>query len=275
MPSRVRPSLLLKMRIDERQYSEDVALEIKRSYSHVAPSSVSSCFVAEADDVETPLENAIRLAIRMSAPYWHADDAEEQEQWDVIMPKWLGNMFRKVSNAMAASNNVRKGAGQRNLDYTWAEAEFDDNALIAFKTVSDSSIPDDALQSVEHVRSLMAAEAFGSGEVACVRIPSKASYEEQVAAAAAAKAEEEAAQAEDDDAAEAEPEDGVETAGADEATDTETDVEEASPGEEAEEEEVKEAPSMPQIDVDDTIWGIEYADGSIRAFDSGKEVFVD
>ncbi len=276
MVSRVRPSLLLKMRIDERQYSEDVVLEIKRSYSHVAPSSVSSCAVAEADDVETPLENTIRLAIRMSAPYWNPNDAEEQEQWDAIMPKWLGNMFRKASNAMTASNNVRKGSGQGDLDYTWAEVELDDNALITFKTASDSSIPDDALQTVEHIRSLMASEAFGSEKVACVRVPSRASYEEQVAAASAAQAEEEAAQAKQADAAEAESEDGAEAAATDEGADTEVKTEQESPAdEEKAEEEAPQAPSMPQIDIDDTIWGIEYADGSIREFDSGKEVFLD
>lgn len=114
MTATIRPSLILNMDVDERQYSDDLVAEIKRSYSYVAPSVVTP--VAPAD-AEAPVENTIRLAVRMHRPYWDANDAVACEQWDAVMPKWLKNMFYKVSSTVTACNDVRRKAGQEPLPY--------------------------------------------------------------------------------------------------------------------------------------------------------------
>ena len=45
MTATIRPSLILNMDVDERQFSDDVVAEIKRSYSYVAPSVVAVVMV--------------------------------------------------------------------------------------------------------------------------------------------------------------------------------------------------------------------------------------
>ncbi len=79
MAATIRPSLILNMDVDERQYSDDLVAEIKRSYSYVAPSVVAA--VSAAGD--EPIENTIRLVVRMHCPYWDANDEASQEQWAV------------------------------------------------------------------------------------------------------------------------------------------------------------------------------------------------
>ena len=91
-------------------------------------------------------------------------------------------------NTITAANNVRAENGQPAFPYHWLELEFGDNALIAVKTGSDSSFPADGVNMVERVRDLMNAGALGQ-DIACVRIPSRASYEAQLAAAEQAQAE--------------------------------------------------------------------------------------
>ncbi|MFR5091371.1 MAG: hypothetical protein ACLTDR_04480 [Adlercreutzia equolifaciens] len=68
MTATIRPSLILNMDVDERQFSDDVVAEIKRSYSYVAPSVVAA--VPASADV--PIENTLRLVVRMHRPYWDA-----------------------------------------------------------------------------------------------------------------------------------------------------------------------------------------------------------
>ena len=85
MTATIRPSLILNMDVDERQYSDDLVAEVKRSYSYVAPSVVVPVTSADA---EAPVENTIRLVVRMHRPYWDANDTVACEQWDAVMPKW-------------------------------------------------------------------------------------------------------------------------------------------------------------------------------------------
>ena len=46
MTATIRPSLILNMDVDARQYSDDLVAEVKRSYSYVAPSVVAPMAVA-------------------------------------------------------------------------------------------------------------------------------------------------------------------------------------------------------------------------------------
>lgn len=234
MAALVRPSLILKMDLDENVYSDEAVSEIKRSYSYVAPA-----VVAAHETAGGPSENVMRFAVKLHKPYWDKNDPAADELWQGVMPKWLRNMFYKVSSTIVAANNTRAREGRPPLAYDWVELEFGSDALIALKTRADSSIPEEAVGLVEQVRDLMTAGAFGDAP-ACVRVPSRASLEAQRAAALAA------AQAE----AEAEGDPAVEEDAASEAA--------------------PEA-AAPAFEVDYAVWGIERADGSVEEFDASAQ----
>lgn len=282
MTATIRPSLILNMDVDERQYSDDLVAEIKRSYSYVAPSVVTP--VAPAD-AEAPVENTIRLAVRMHRPYWDANDAVACEQWDAVMPKWLKNMFYKVSSTVTACNDVRRKAGQEPLPYAWMEVEFGDNLTVAQATEAGSAFPSDALNVVERARDLACAGVLGEGAVR-LSVPSRASWEAQRAAAIEAVQTEEATGS----AAEERVSEGAEAlapvrdAEAAEAMEAAAAVDGIAAEAEAAGDEASgsaasdEAPALwfaPAFEVDRTLWGVEYADGTVRTFDSARGAFVD
>lgn len=186
MAAMIRPSLILQMDLDERAFSDETVAEIKRSYSYVAPATVTT----HAPD-EGPVRNVMRFRIKLHKPYWDAHDPDAEALWSGVMPTWLRNMFYKVSSTIVASNKTCREQGRPELPYKWIELEFGTNALLAIKTAADSSLPESAVGLVERARDLVNEGAFSAGEAACVRMPSRASWERQCAAAeTAAEAEE-------------------------------------------------------------------------------------
>ena len=266
MTAFIRPSLILRMDLDERLFSDEQVADIKRSYSYVAPSLVQSH--APAD--EARVENIMRFMIKLHRPYWDKSNADAEELWQGVMPKWLHNMFAKVSNTITAANNIHAENGEPAFPYHWLELEFSDNALMAVKTRSDSSFPAEGVDMVERVRDLMNEGALGEG-IACVRIPSRASYEAQLAAAEAAQAQAEAEQAaEIDEAAGQEAVTAADVVAEGEAAE----FAEAGEADAAEQPEPAfAAPVLPAFDVDYGTWGVEYADGTVREFDAATGAF--
>ena len=159
MTAFIRPSLILRMDLDERLFNDECVSDIKRSYSYVAPSLVQA---HKPVDGQHP-ENVMRFMIKLHRAYWDKSDEAAQRLWEGVMPKWLHNMFSKVSNTITAANNVRAENGQPAFPYHWLELEFGDNALIAVKTGSDSSFPADRVDMVERVRDLMNCRCAGAG----------------------------------------------------------------------------------------------------------------
>ena len=264
MTAFIRPSLILRMDLDERLFNDECVSDIKRSYSYVSPSLVQA---HKPVDGQRP-ENVMRFMIKLHRAYWDKSDEAAQQLWEGVMPKWLHNMFSKVSNTITAANDVRAENGQPAFPYHWLELEFGDNALMAVKTGSDSSFPAEGVDMVERVRDLMNEGALGEG-IACVRIPSRASYEAQLAAAEAAQAQAEADQA----AGVAEGQEAV--AAADVVAEGEAaEFAEAGEADAAEQPEPAfAAPVLPAFDVDYGTWGIEYADGTVREFDVATGAF--
>ena len=259
MTAFIRPSLILRMDLDERLFNDECVSDIKRSYSYVAPSLVQAHKPA---DGQRP-ENVMRFMIKLHRAYWDSSDEAAQQLWEGVMPKWLHNMFSKVSNTITAANNVRAENGQPAFPYHWLELEFGDDALIAMKTGSDSSLPADAVDMVERVRELMNAGALGQ-DIACVRIPSRASYEAQLAVAEQAQAEAAAAEQGETAGQTAEQPQIAELADAAEPV-------AAEPAAGAADQSAEPAfamPELPAFDVDYGTWGIEYADGTVREFDA-------
>ena len=276
MTAFIRPSLILRMDLDERLFNDECVSDIKRSYSYVSPSLVQA---HKPVDGQRP-ENVMRFMIKLHRAYWGKSDEAAQQLWEGVMPKWLHNMFSKVSNTITAANNVRAENGEPAFPYHWLELEFDDNALIAVKTGSDSSFPADGVDMVERVRDLMNDGALGQ-DIACVRIPSRASYEAQLVAAeqaqaeAAAAAEQgETADQQDEQAVDAAAAAGTAVAAADlvadavgTAAETQTDPANAA-------EPTFAMPGLPAFDVDYGTWGIEYVDGTVREFDAAVGTFA-
>ena len=266
MTAFIRPSLILRMDLDERLFNDECVSDIKRSYSYVSPSLVQA---HKPVDGQRP-ENVMRFMIKLHRAYWDKSDEAAQQLWEGVMPKWLHNMFSKVSNTIIAANNVRAENGQPAFPYHWLELEFGDNALIAVKTGSDSSFPADGVDMVERVRDLMNAGALGQG-IACVRIPSRASYEAQLAAAEQVQAE----AAEQGESAGQQDERAVDVAAAAEGeavvvADQVADVADVADAAEP----TFAMPELPAFNVDYGIWGIEYADGTVREFDAAAGAFA-
>lgn len=263
MTAFIRPSLILRMDLDERLFNDECVSDIKRSYSYVSPSLVQA---HKPVDGQRP-ENVMRFMIKLHRAYWDKSDEAAQQLWEGVMPKWLHNMLSKVSNTITAANNVRAENGQPAFPYHWLELEFGDNALIAVKTGSDSSFPAGGVDMVERVRDLMNAGALGQ-DIACVRIPSRASYEAQLAAAEQVQAE----AAEQGESAGQQDEQAVDVAAAAEgeavvAADQVADVADAA-------EPAFAMPELPAFDVDYGTWGVEYADGTVREFDAAAGAFA-
>ena len=288
MTAFIRPSLILRMDLDERLFNDECVSDIKRSYSYVSPSFVQA---HKPVDGQRP-ENVMRFMIKLHRAYWDKSDEAAQQLWEGVMPKWLHNMFSKVSNTITAANNVRAENGQPAFPYHWLELEFGDNALIAVKTGSDSSFPADGVDMVERVRDLMNDGALGQ-DIACVRIPSRASYEAQLAvaeqaqaeAAAAAEQGESAGQGDEraiDAAVAAEGEavvvaDQVADAAEGERVDAADRIADAAEPAEAAAVNAAEPtfamPELPAFNVDYGTWGIEYVDGTVREFDAAAGAF--
>lgn len=263
MTAFIRPSLILRMDLDERLFNDECVSDIKRSYSYVSPSLVQA---HKPVDGQRP-ENVMRFMIKLHRAYWDKSDEAAQQLWEDVMPKWLHNMLSKVSNTITAANNVRAENGQPAFPYHWLELEFGDNALIAVKTGSDSSFPADGVDMVERVRDLMNDGALGQ-DIACVRIPSRASYEAQLAAAEQVQAEA-AAAAEQGESAGQQDQQAVDVAAAAEgeavvAADQVADAAEPAFA----------MPELPAFDADYGTWGIEYADGTVREFDAAAGTFA-
>lgn len=93
MTAFIRPSLILRMDLDERLFNDECVSDIKRSYSYVAPSLVQA---HKQIDGQRP-ENVMRFMIKLHRAYWDKSDEAAQQLWEGVMPKWLHNMFSKVS----------------------------------------------------------------------------------------------------------------------------------------------------------------------------------
>lgn len=222
MTAMIRPTLLLRMDLDENVYSEDVVAEIKRSYSYVAPTVIES----HATKGEAP-ENTLGFVVKIRKPFWLSSDEGSDELWNDVMLKWFENMFTKTSTTVVTYNTARLEKGEQKLDYSWLEIDLGDR-IVAIKLNADSSIPLVATDLLAQARTFTQEGKWPQEGVSRISIPSRASFVAQTA-------------------------DVVE-------------AEKTIPLTEYAQEYVADEPAI--LPVDYTVWGIEYGDGSERAFDS-------
>ncbi|MEG0505098.1 MAG: hypothetical protein RR547_10685, partial [Raoultibacter sp.] len=175
MTAMIRPTLLLRMDLDESIYSEDVVAEIKRSYSYVAPTVIEP----HPTEGEGP-ENTLGFIVKIRKPFWLSSDEGADELWNDVMVKWFENMFAKTSTTVVTYNTARLEKGEQKLDYSWLEIDLGDRT-IAIKLNADSSIPLVAADLLAQARAFTQEGALPEEGVARISIPSRASYAAQMA----------------------------------------------------------------------------------------------
>lgn len=283
-----KPSLVLQVKLSPEEYSEAAAAEIKRSYMYLAQS-----LVAELDEDERAEGNLMRLNVRLMKPFWDPSDPEAETLWRASFMPWLANAARNMSTAMHNYNTVLHPLGAGNVTYQWADFDFAPHAVLRLKVDDENRIPSEAPAFCDKVRTLAAEGAFGEN-VACIRIPSRASIaaqkaafeEEQARYRAALAAQGGTAEGENVDAA-LTGADGVSVEPANEADEIAEIVESTEAAEavqvaeaadavesaetaesDAATEASEDALAEPVFNLDYSIWGIEYADGTVVEFDS-------
>lgn len=282
-----KPSLVLQVRLRPEEYSDTAAAEIKRSYMYLAQSVVS-----ELDEGERAEGNLMRLNVRLMKPFWDASDPAAEQLWRASFMPWLVNATRNMSTAMHNYNTVLHPLGAGNVTYQWADFDFAPHAVLRLKVDDENRIPSEAPALCDKVRTL-AAEGVFDENVARIRIPSRASLaaqkvafeEEQARYRAALAAQNEAAEAAEEilaDGAEAdaqaeaagsveEPEAVQTSATAEDASTAEADTTAAADATAAAAETSEaagDALAEPVFNLDYSIWGIEYVDGTVVEFDS-------
>lgn len=282
-----KPSLVLQVRLRPEEYSDTAAAEIKRSYMYLAQSVVS-----ELDEGERAEGNLMRLNVRLMKPFWDASDPAAEQLWRASFMPWLVNATRNMSTAMHNYNTVLHPLGADNVTYQWADFDFAPHAVLRLKVDDENRIPSEAPALCDKVRTL-AAEGVFDENVARIRIPSRASLaaqkvafeEEQARYRAALAAQNEAAEAAEEilaDGAEAdaqaeaagsveEPEAVQASATAEDASTAEADTTAAADATAAAAETSEaagDALAEPVFNLDYSIWGIEYVDGTVVEFDS-------
>lgn len=283
-----KPSLVLQVKLSPEEYSEAAAAEIKRSYMYLAQS-----LVAELDEDERAEGNLMRLNVRLMKPFWDPSDPEAETLWQASFMPWLANAARNMSTAMHNYNTVLHPLGAGNVTYQWADFDFAPHAVLRLKVDDENRIPSEAPAFCDKVRTLAAEGAFGEN-VACIRIPSRASIAAQKAAFEEEQARYRAALAAQGGTAEGENvdasltgADGVSVEPANEADEIAEIVESTEAAEavqvaeaadavesaetaesDAATEASEDALAEPVFNLDYSIWGIEYADGTVVEFDS-------
>lgn len=282
-----KPSLVLQVRLRPEEYSDTAAAEIKRSYMYLAQSVVS-----ELDEGERAEGNLMRLNVRLMKPFWDASDPAAEQLWRASFMPWLVNATRNMSTAMHNYNTVLHPLGAGNVTYQWADFDFAPHAVLRLKVDDENRIPSEAPALCDKVRTL-AAEGVFDENVARIRIPSRVSIaaqeaafeEEQARYRAALAAQNEAAEAAEEilaDGAEAdaqaeaagsveEPEAVQASATAEDASTAEADTTAAADATAAATETSEaagDALAEPVFNLDYSIWGIEYVDGTVVEFDS-------
>lgn len=215
-----RPSMTLILDVDERIDSEELRLEVGRSYTYVATTLVRTHAAASED---APVENTLRMLVKLGTrEYLDASVEGADELWNNVMRTWFANQFRKIGNQTLIYNKrQREIEDGSELAFTWLEVDLQNGTLPVRLHMNDvSSIDESAAEVLSVVR-----DAYNNGKlgdkasVARVSTPTDEDWAAQVAAGAvaAAKRAEEQAAAEAASAAAAEAERAAAEAAADEA----------------------------------------------------------
>ncbi|MBM6999872.1 hypothetical protein I3I95_07005 [bacterium] len=277
----IHPSVSETFDLDERQYNDDVAADLRRSYLPIGPVRVRR---HEATD---PAHNTMELAVRLAKPYWHEGDEGAAEVWPQVRA-WLESKGYFFSATMKSFNRTRGAKGDQTVTFDRVDVQMGPYTL-------QVSVTNDVLPAIDEVadtlRGLLNGGALADLAVTAVRLPSAASLSAQLEALATAEAQEAAdeARAEASQAAEARDVEKVADAGADgadaQADDAGVQAGDAQAAEagatvtsaaddvaadaQAQEDEGEEyEPPVNEVQLDYRLWDVVLADGTVRTLDS-------
>ena len=277
-----RPSCTLILDIDEKLATEETRLEVKRCYSYVGSALVRT-HPSPDDGTQT---NVMRLLAKLgSRHYLRSSEAGADDLWNSTIARWFYNQFHTVSNNMRIYNRRQREIGNTELRFDWIECDMENGALrVAMRLDSTCSVPPERADMLTQVRDALNAGTLGE-DVVRIAMPSASSWEEQLeagrAAANARAAEEEAAAqaalaAEEEARAKAEAEAAEDFLESPElAQKAQQEASKEQGGQKPEEENNPFEEEVPEFTVNYRMWEVEYADGSIRVFDSEQACFTD
>lgn len=227
----IHPSLIEKISLDTRESNQTLIDDLKRSYPYVGPVSVTTHAASD------PACNVMKLIVRMSKPYWAADEQGAQ-MWEAVS-EWLDGKMYKVGSTMANFNKSREEKGQQTV--TFGRLELDMKPYLFGVMLAGNDTLPEAEELVGRFRDLLNAGVI-SGEIKGVEMPSATSWASQYEAAKKP---------------------------AEEAEEPPVSESEAACDEEAPEVE-KDAANERVIvaDVDYRLWDVVFADGTVRQLDS-------
>ncbi|MDR1013866.1 MAG: hypothetical protein LBL86_02650 [Coriobacteriales bacterium] len=274
------PSLTLVLDIDRRLDSEELRLEVARSYSHVGPVLVRT-HGASACDATT---NTARLLVKLgSRRYLHSEDEGADELWELVVGRWLRRMLDKVGNNMRIYNRRQREIGGTELVFDWMDIDLQNGALHALLRLdSTSGIGPEAGNLLTALRNALNDGAL-EGDIREVTMPSAASWEAQKAACRAAEDGREAkraAQAAAEDAAKREAREVLEAQADEEFLESPELTASTGPAHDdggkhgdGGAEGLFELP-RPDFPIDYRIWSVACTDGTMREFDSASCSFT-
>ena len=138
--------------IADAEAEDDSSTDGEANEDEIAPPGV--CPVPDA-------QNTLVYEVRLHRPYWDANDPVAAEQWDAVMPRWLRNMFYKVSSTQTGYNTMCGEHGSYPLRFATTEIRFGDNCTFAFDTAEDWVLGEPQAQIIEQVRAAICAGELG------------------------------------------------------------------------------------------------------------------
>ncbi len=290
----IRPSLTLVLDLDDRLWSHETELELKRCFSYVGAPLVRHHEPASDED---PVNNIARTIISFGArKYLHSSDEGADELWDGVMEQWIGNILHKVGSTMKAFNRRQRLIGLPEVIFDNFDVELQGGEFtVSLHPDLLGFVPAELNAAITMARSLLNDGTFAGARR--VRIPADDSYAAQQGRAWEAwQLEHPTSEPAGDEAGGAQAvADGAaaEKAAKPEKIDYEddewlaadrerksyentavpiTDSDELPPIERVEE---VEPPEPFSFEVDYSIWTVVFADGTVRRFDSSALAFAE
>lgn len=278
----IRPSLTLVLDVDERLASEETVLELKRCYMHICSPLVRKHAPRSQNE---PVSNTARAIVNFGQrSYLRSADEGADELWDDVVEHWIGNILHKTGSNMKAFNRRQRLIGLPEVVFDKFDIELGGGEFtVSLHPDLLGFVPEELNAAVGLARALLNDGTFAGA--CCVRIPADEAYERQRGAAW------ETWQAEHPEPEAERPiEQSGEQAPKIDYNDPEwiehdrkmksyentavpvTDSDDLPP---IEREEVVEPPEPFSFEVDYSVWGVQFADGAERLFDSSALAFVE
>lgn len=170
------PSNLIVFDVDERSFSEDLKLDIIRSWTHIGEILVRT----HAGTEDGPACNVIRVKVKYGTRrYLQAGNPEADDNWSQRIEQHLLSSMRKISSNAIAFNRRRRKDGLDELSLDLIEFELERGALtLAWHLDSNGALPVECAHMATEIRAALATGTLG--QAVRVVAPSQASWSEQL-----------------------------------------------------------------------------------------------